>query len=127
MPINIPTAEKVRKSKESCNVLLSKVNLSTKDTEMCQWSYTCRHNSLYFPSFLIEAKLGEQSNIANCIPLKVDNFKIVKTYCLNNPGESHFCYCISRKKSLATCTINNSLSICHAQSVSTLSLIYIIH
>ena len=98
MPINIATAEKVRKSKERCNVFLSHVNLSTKDTEMCQWSYTCRHNSLYFPSFLIEAKLGEQSNIAKCIPLKVDNFKLVKTNCLNNPGESHWCHCISRKK-----------------------------
>ena len=99
MPINIATAEKVRKSKETCKVLLSQVNLSTKDTEMCQWSYTCRHNAIYFPSFLIEAKLDEQqSDIANCIPLKVDNFQLMKTNCLNNPGESHWCHCNGSKK-----------------------------
>ena len=53
MPINSATAEKVRLSKERCKVLLGHLNLSTKDTNMCQWSYSCKHNSFYFSSFLI--------------------------------------------------------------------------
>ena len=41
MLINSDTAEKVSSSKERCNVLLGHLNLSTKDTNICQWSYTC--------------------------------------------------------------------------------------
>ncbi len=93
MPINITTAEKVRLSKERCKVLLGQANLSTRDTIMCQWSYTCKFNSFYFPSFLIEAKLDAQSERVDCIPLRVDNFKLVKTNCLNDPGEPHWCRC----------------------------------
>ncbi len=93
MPINIASAEKVKLSKERCEVLLGQVNLTTRDTIMCQWSYTCKHNSFYFPSFLIEAKLDAQSERVDCIPLRVDNFKLVKTNCLNDPGEPHWCRC----------------------------------
>ena len=97
MPINITTAENVRLSKERCKILLGKGNFPTKDTEVCQWSFTCKHNSFYFSSFLVEVKLDPQLNRYNCNSLTVDNFKLVKTNCLYDPGEPHWCHCEGNK------------------------------
>ncbi len=124
MPIYISTTEKVRLSKERCKVLLGQVNLSTRDTKMCQWSYTCKHN---FPSFLIEAKLDAQSERVDCIPLRVENFKLVKTNCLNDPGEPHWCRCEGSKNIIGYMYNQQPLPLksqcfpnCHVQSASTL-------
>ena len=80
--------------KSRCRNLLRQINLSKNQSNLCQWNYTCKYNPLYFPSFLIEAKLDESNSVKDkCLPLKVKSSKFVRTICQADPEESHWCNC----------------------------------
>ena len=81
------------KSRERCDDLLSNVQLSTEDTEECQWSYTCKYNPHYFPSFTVEAELSSWSVAHRCSKISTRNIKYVRMPCKANPEEDHWCRC----------------------------------
>ncbi len=77
-----------------CDTILRKVKLSQKDSDYCQWDYTCKYNPHYFPSFTVEAVLNEAlSDQDTCEPLRARNLKFVRTDCLSDAGKSHWCHC----------------------------------
>ena len=81
------------KSRERCSDLLSNIQLSTEDTGECQWSYTCKYNPHYFPSFTVEAELSSWSVAHRCSKISTRNIKYVRTSCEANPEEDHWCRC----------------------------------
>ena len=80
-------------SEKRCNNLLDHVNLSTKDTAECQWSYTCKYNPNYFPSFTVQAELDYSSEEKKCSQININNVKFVRTTCEANPEADHWCKC----------------------------------
>ena len=82
-----------RMSRERCLDLLENVRLSKKDTAECQWSYTCKYNPNYFPSFTVEAKLDDSSQADKCEEIFTSNTKFVRTTCMTNSEEDHWCKC----------------------------------
>ena len=80
-------------ARQKCEDILHQVHLSKKDSDTCQWSYTCQYNPNYFPSFSIQAKLNETLAERNCKALTISNLKFVKTNCLSQPQETHWCPC----------------------------------
>ena len=81
------------KSRERCDDLLSSIQLSTEDTGACQWSYTCKYNPHYFPSFTVEAELSSWSVAHRCSKISTRSIKYVRTPCEANPEEDHWCRC----------------------------------
>ncbi len=79
-------------SEKRCEDLLSRIELSTKDSS-CQWRYVCQYNPNYFPSFTVKAVLEERSDEASCIAKTVGNVKFVRTSCKANPDQDHWCKC----------------------------------
>ena len=81
-------------ARERCADLLEQVKLSTRDADECQWSYTCKYNPHYFPSFTVEAKLDDSSPVPDrCQKISINNIKFVRTTCKANPEEDHWCRC----------------------------------
>ncbi len=80
-------------SQKRCEYLLQNIRLSQKDTEECKWSYSCKYNPHYFPSFTVEAHRDETSQERNCQGITLPNIKFVKTRCEADPGEEHWCQC----------------------------------
>ena len=91
---NVESGNTIDLGESRCMNVLSKINLSKMDSDVCQWDYTCKYNPLYFPSFLIEAKFDESNSITDeCLPLEVKYSKFVRTVCQAGPEESHWCNC----------------------------------
>ena len=80
-------------SQDNCQDLLDNVKLSKKDTAECQWSYTCKYNPNYFPSFTVAAKLDDSSQAAKCDEIFTSSTKFVRTACMTNSEEDHWCKC----------------------------------
>ena len=90
----LESAQVKRISRRNCEALLDRVSLSTEDTDECQWSYTCKYNPHYFPSFTVEAKLDDSLSVPHrCSNIKMSNIKFVRTTCEANPEEDHWCRC----------------------------------
>ena len=90
---HLESAAVERMSRKRCEDLLDRIRLSTKDSNNCQWSYTCKYNPHYFPSFTVEAKLDDSSVAWRCSNIKMSNIKFVRTTCEANPEEDHWCRC----------------------------------
>ena len=82
-----------RNAEQKCQDLLHQVRFTTENSDTCRWSYTCQYNPNYFPSFSIQAKLNETLAERNCNALTISNLKFVKTNCLSQPGQTHWCPC----------------------------------
>ncbi len=80
-------------SQKRCEYLLQNIRLSQKDKEECKWSYSCKYNPHYFPSFTVEAHRDETSQERNCQGITLPNIKFVKTRCEADAGEEHWCQC----------------------------------
>ena len=81
-------------SGEDVQIYWTRIELSKKDTDECQWSYTCKYNPHYFPSFTVEAKLDDSLSVPHrCSNIKMSNIKLVRTTCEANPEEDHWCRC----------------------------------
>ena len=74
--INTTTSELNRLARNRCDALL---NWTVKgNSDSCQWKFTCRFNSSYFPSFLVQAKLNEERSLVEvCKPPKVESSRFV--------------------------------------------------
>ena len=89
--IHTTTAEFNRLARNRCDALLS---LTIKNSDTCQWKYTCKYNSFYFPSILIQAVLDKSRSIVEeCTPLKGRNLRFVRTTCQLDQNEPHWCSC----------------------------------
>ncbi len=75
-------------SQKRCEYLLQNIRLSQKDTEECKWSYSCKYNPHYFPSFTVEAHRDETSQERNCQGITLPNIKFVKTRWRQTKGRS---------------------------------------
>ena len=81
-------------SRRGCTDILDRIKLSKRDTDACQWSYTCKYNPHYFPSFTVKAKLDDSLSVPHrCSNIKMSNIKFVRTTCEANPEEDHWCRC----------------------------------
>lgn len=83
----------VNHAKYQCEDILHQIRFSGENSDACRWTFTCRYNPNYFPSFSIQAKLNETLKESNCEAVVSSSLKFVKTNCLNQPGQLHWCPC----------------------------------
>ena len=92
--VQTPESTNIKKMyKNRCEMLIGKINLSKKDTEFCQWTYSCKYNPNYFPSFTVQAKLDASSDAGRCTSHTISTVKFIRTECLANSQEDHWCKC----------------------------------
>jgi len=94
MDLELESVEAVDSARRRCEALRRKLKFSKKDSDNCQWEYTCKYNPHYFPSFTVEARLNDALSDWNaCEAVRVRNLKFVRTECLTDPNNSHWCPC----------------------------------
>ena len=91
---NLDSAAVVDAAAEKCDYFKRQISRqrNTKEGE-CEWSYSCKYNPNYFPSFTIHAELVNSNMENSCTPHTVTNRKFVRMQCLANPEEDHWCQC----------------------------------